>query len=219
MKLTKELYTPSEVAKIFRVSPDTIRVWIKDGVFAPDEVVTTPGGHRRIKRDAILRLLNERNVPVKRLTIVYAREESSSHQKENLQRQVETLIEWANRQGYKVDEVITDIASGMNFNRRGLKRLIELAEQGLVDTVIIAYKDRLARFAYDLIAWLLERNGAKIVVMNDIEDKPNSLQEIIDDFVAIIHYFAMKIYGARSYQKRIKKLKSCLLEETENETT
>lgn len=217
MKLTKALYTPSEVAKIFRVSPDTIRVWIKEGVFGPDEIVTTPGGHRRVKREAIFRLLNERNVPVKKFTVIYARE-SSSHQKESLQRQVDMLIEWANKQGYSVDEIITDIASGMNFNRRGLKRLIDLAEQGILDTVIIAYKDRLARFGYDLIAYILEKNQAKIVVVNSVEDKPNSLQEIVDDFVSIIHYFAMRIYGARSYHKRLKKLKSYLLEEDRNET-
>ena len=209
MKLTKELYRISEVAKIFNVSGDTVRNWIRNGILMPQDYNTTGGGHYRIKRDAILRLLNEHDKNIKRINVVYARE-SSSHQKESLNRQIESLVSWANSNGYKVEKIITDIASGMNFTRKGLRELISLSEQGIVDTVFISYKDRLARFGYELIQWLLEKNGAKIVVVNNIESPPNKLQEIIDDFVAIIHYFSMRIYGSRLYKQKSDKIKEVL---------
>jgi len=215
MKLTKELYLPSEVAKIFQVSPDTVREWIRTQKISPDEIVVTPGGHKRIKRSAIIRLLNEQKTPLKKITVVYARE-SSSHQKESLQRQIETLIEWANKQGYSVDQVIKDIGSGMNLQRKGFLKLIEMAEEGILDTIIIAYKDRLVRFGYDFFEWFFGKHGVKLVVMNQIDNPPNRLQEIIDDFISIIHYFAMRIYGARSY-KKISKLKQQLLKEIDDD--
>ena len=127
-----------------------------------------------------------------------------------MQRQVDSLIAWANSNGYRVDEVITDIASGMNFNRPGLHKLIKLAEKGELRYLIIAYKDRLARFGFEFIQWLLNKHGCEIIIVNQLEDKPNTQSEIIEDFVAIVHYFAMKLYGARSYKQKAKSIERCV---------
>ena len=210
MDLSKELYTTGEVANILRVSPDAIRAWIHEGKISPDDVVVLPSGHRRIKRSAVLKLLDKRGIDINKYVVVYARE-SSSHQKGSLNKQVQQLIEWANSNGLKVDKVITDIASSMNFKRKGLQELINLAESGNLAKVIIAYKDRLTRFGFDFFEWFFGKHGVEIVVVNSFaEDKPDSRQEIIDDFVAIIHYFTMRIYGSRHYKSKEKQLKELL---------
>ena len=215
MILNKELYTVSEVARIVGVSSDAVRLWINNGKINPENIVTLPSGHKRISRKGLSQILKLRNLPDKKLTIIYARE-SSSHQKDSLQRQIDILIEWANKNGISVDKVITDIASGMNFNRKGLHEIIDLAEKHLIDKLIISYKDRLARFGFEFFQWLLNKHGCEIIIVNEIDEKPDSRKEIIDDFVSIIHYFAMKLYGARSYKK--SRLEKCIDESIQNDT-
>jgi len=209
MELTKELYRPSEVAKLVQVSPDTIRYWIYEGKIPSEHVITLPSGHRRIRKTGVVELLQQKGIDTNKYTVVYARE-SSNHQKESLTRQVAQLIEWANTNGLKVDKVITDIASGMNFSRKGLREIVELAESGRLDKLIITHKDRLTRFGFDFFSWFFTKHGANLIVVNQLEEKPDSRQEIVDDFVAIIHYFTMRIYGSRHYKSRAKKLKEIL---------
>ena len=214
MKLTQEFFTPREVAEMIGVSPDTIRIWINNGTIPSEYVIRLRTGRIKITRQGVMNLLAQKGIDVEKKTVIYARE-SSHHQKDSLKKQVDALIDWANHNGYRVDEVITDLASGMNFNRPGLHKLIEMAEKGELKHVIIAYKDRLARFGFEFIQWLLNKHGCEIIIVNHLEDKPNSQSEIVEDMIAIIHYFAMKLYGARSYKRKAKSIEECILNETQ----
>jgi predicted site-specific integrase-resolvase len=211
MNLIKELYKTSEVAELLKVSPDTIRLWVNNQTLPSEYVKRLPSGRIRITRAGVLYLLKMKGYDTPKKTFIYARE-SSSHQKQSLERQIEYLTEWANANGYSVDEIVTDIASGMNFNRKGLQYIIEQAEKGILGTLIISYKDRLARFGFEFIQWLLNKHGCDIVIVNNIDDKPNSTQEIIEDMISIIHYFSMKLYGARHYKQKSKKIEECINE-------
>lgn len=129
-------------------------------------------------------------------TVCYARV-STAKQKQALDRQVE----WLSQQ-YPQAEVVRDIASGLNFKRKGLKTILERALSGEQLTVIVSYRDRLARFAFDLVEWIISRSGGKVVVLNKIDSSPQS--ELVSDLMAIITVFSARLRGLRNYRKKIK---------------
>ena len=97
---------------------------------------------------------------------------------------------------YPDHEVFTDVCSGINFRRKGLKALLELAFAGRLRVVRIAHRDRLCRFAYDLLEWLFEKHGAKIIVEAQHTDAPE--WQLADDVISIITVFGACLYGSRS---------------------
>jgi predicted site-specific integrase-resolvase len=133
-----------------------------------------------------------------RKNICYCRV-SSNKQKEDLQRQIEYM-----KNKYPNHEIISDIGSSLNMNRKGLAKLIDMAINGEINELVIAYKDRLARFGYDMIENLIIKySNGKIVTLNsDIEKTPS--EEISEDILAIMNVYVAKINGLRKYKKQIK---------------
>jgi len=133
-----------------------------------------------------------------RKNICYCRV-SSNKQKEDLQRQIEYM-----KNKYPNHEIISDIGSSLNMNRKGLVKLIDMAINGEINELVIAYKDRLARFGYDMIENLIIKySNGKIVTLNsDIEKTPS--EEISEDILAIMNVYVAKINGLRKYKKQIK---------------
>jgi predicted site-specific integrase-resolvase len=133
-----------------------------------------------------------------RKNICYCRV-SSNKQKEDLQRQIEYM-----KNKYPNHEIISDIGSSLNMNRNGLVKLIDMAINGEINELVIAYKDRLARFGYDMIENLIIKySNGKIVTLNsDIEKTPS--EEISEDILAIMNVYVAKINGLRKYKKQIK---------------
>ena len=132
--------------------------------------------------------------------MIYARV-SSTDQKEDLERQVNYLTNYATAKGYKVVEVLKDIASGLNTGRKGLLRLFKLVEGRSVDVVLITYKDRLTRFGFEYIEEFFSTVGVKIEVV--FGEEPKDTQELVEDLISIVTSFAGKIYGMRSHKKKI----------------
>jgi predicted site-specific integrase-resolvase len=106
------------------------------------------------------------------------------------------------REKYPHHEIITDIGSGLNFKRKGLLALLESAITGDCITLVVAHKDRLARFGFDLIKHIIERNGGKIVVQDSLVFSPE--QELTKDLLNIIHVFSCRMHGLRQYKKQVR---------------
>ena len=128
---------------------------------------------------------------------IYARV-STSKQKKDLQNQISYLRKFLVANGNTIDEnlVFSDIASGMNENRKGLNSLITSVIDGLVSKVVISNRDRLTRFGFGYLKSLFERYNCEIVEVNLTEDKTFE-EELTDDLIATIHHFSMKFYGKR----------------------
>ena len=107
---------------------------------------------------------------------------------------------------YPETEVIRDIGSGLNFKRKGLRTLLEWLMQSDKLQVVIAHRDRLARFGIDLIRYLIEQNGGELVVLDQTEHSPQ--EELTADLLAILHVFSCRMSGIRSYREKIKEDKS-----------
>jgi predicted site-specific integrase-resolvase len=108
-------------------------------------------------------------------------------------------------------KLFTETASGINENRKQLKKLLEMTEKGEVDVVLIEFKDRLARFGYQYIVQILESHGARVEVVTQLDSPKDATQELIEDMLAIVTCFSAKLYGQRSQQFK-KKVEQALKE-------
>ena len=138
------------------------------------------------------------------MNVIYCRV-SNTKQQADLKRQETILREYCVSNGIIPDKVISDIASGMNENRKGLHELIGLVKDGKVKTVYVSYKDRLTRFGFDYFVYLFNLFGTEIKVVN-LTSEEDFQQELTQDFISILHHFSMKLYSNR--RKELKKLKS-----------
>jgi putative resolvase len=184
----ERLYTLKEACLLLGLHPRTIQKWDKQGKI---RVVRTPGGRRRIPESEIRRLQGEKGI---RSIIGYARV-SSNTQKDDLKRQVEYLRQSG------VQEVITDIGSGLNEKRKGFLRLLDRVLHNEVDKVVILYEDRLTRFGFDTLKKVFEAHGTTIEVLNQTDVKPPQ-QELVEDLITIISHFSGKLYGMRSHKQK-----------------
>lgn len=181
------MYIPSRKAsEALGVHANTLRKWAKIGKIK--HIITT-SGQRKYDIDSYLRKTSER------VTICYCRV-SSYKQKDDLCRQVEFM-----REKYPNAEIIKDIGSGINFKRKGLKAILERAMLGDKLEIVVAHKDRLARFGFDLIRYLVERNGGKLVVLSQIVYSPED--ELTKDLLNILHVFSCRMHGLRNYKKQV----------------
>jgi len=124
---------------------------------------------------------------------------SSKKQADDLSRQIEYIKN--KRPEYASYIPISDIASGINFNRKGLVTILDAALQGTIGEIIIAHRDRLCRFGYDLIKLIIEKKGGKITVLDDEKNK-SSEQELSEDLLSIVHIYSCRQMGKRSYKTR-----------------
>ena len=189
-------------AKSLGVSIQTLRNWDKEGKLKPTYV--TENGYRYYSEDLLNKFRNIKNVnKIKKKNILYARVSTKS-QKDDLDRQVDNLKQYAYSKGYSF-EIITDIGSGINYKKEGLLKMINLVECGEVDRIIVLYKDRLIRFGYDLIEYICKLNDTKIEIVDN--STISKEQELTEDLIQIITVFANKLYGARS-KKTVNLIKS-----------
>jgi putative resolvase len=135
--------------------------------------------------------------------VLYARVSSGS-QRDDLERQVRALEEWARSNNIVEYEVLTDIGSGLNDDRRGFKKILKLATERRISKVVIAYPDRLTRFGFKTIGELLRPFGVEVVVLNHEDKDPR--EELVEDLTTIISHFAGKLYGmgSRKYEKVVE---------------
>lgn len=130
---------------------------------------------------------------------------SSQKQKEDLERQINFM-----KEKYPNYIIISDISSGLNFKRKGLMDIINMAIKNEIEEVVVTYKDRLARFGFDLIETILkEHSNAKIKILNKTEEKTTE-EELTEDIISIMNVYVAKINGLRKYKSQITNtIKEC----------
>ena len=146
--------------------------------------------------------------PKQKQNIIYARV-SSTKQADDLSRQIEIVKSYAISNGFKIDKVYKDIASGMNENRKEFNLMLREIFAGNVDKVFVSYKDRLTRFGFDYFKHIFEEFGTKIVVLDELEETNSDFQkELENDLISTIHNFSMKLYSNR--RKKLKEIEKLI---------
>ena len=136
-----------------------------------------------------------------RVAVVYGRV-SSHAQKADLQRQLEGLVQHATAEGYRVDRVFSDVGSGVNPTRRGLRMLFQhcYRYRGRITRIYITYPDRLARFSTSLLQWILQHLwGIELVCTrpDGTRGARGAEHELVEDLIAIIYSFSARLYRQR----------------------
>ena len=181
-----------EAAQALGVSITTLRRWEADGKLAAEH---TAGGHRRYDLTKLRPEMHHAAADAARQTIAYARV-SSHDQKADLERQKQLLERYCARQGWTFD-VIADLGSGMNYRKKGLKRLLDDVVEGRIGRLVITHKDRLLRFGAELVFAICEAKGVEVVILNQGEDATFE-EDLAKDVLEIITVFSARLYGSRS---------------------
>lgn len=189
----------NKVAKQLNKSAQTLRNWEKTGELIP--AYKTKSGYRYYTEEQINKLLGVEEK--ERVTIGYCRV-SSRKQQDDLERQIENMRNYLCTRGYKF-EIITDIGSGINYNKVGLNILIDKVIKGEVDKVVVLHKDRLLRFGFELLETLCKKYGTTIEIVDGTPKTEE--QELVEDLVQIITVFSCKLQG-----KRANKMKKVIAE-------
>ncbi|MGY5853920.1 MAG: IS607 family transposase [Candidatus Thorarchaeota archaeon] len=194
------MFSVSQAALRLGVCTKTIRRWDQRGLI---HCHRTPGGHRRITISEINRLLGNLhrellNSPTRRKCAVYAR--VSGHRQKtdgDLHRQLKTLTEECKKRFKTSPVVFTDIGLGLNMRRRGLRRLLTMAQRGVFHTLLITHRDRLARFGTELIERILRDYGVTVITLFEPQHQ-SPQEELVADMMALIASFSGRVYGLRA---------------------
>jgi predicted site-specific integrase-resolvase len=183
-------YIPNRKAQqILGVCAHTLRNWAKAGKI---RYIKTPSGQRLFDVSSIDQNTGRR--------ICYARV-SSKNQKEDLEKQIKFLKERCPEY-----DVLSDIGSGLNFKRKNFIAILDGIMSGDISELVVAHRDRLCRFGFELFARVAEQNNCKLVVLDETCLSPQD--ELVRDLISIIHVFSCRIYGLRKYTTKISKDKN-----------
>ena len=201
-------YSIGEFATKIGKTVQTLRNWDKNGTLKPSHV--TSGGTRYYSQEQLNHFLGLKSkTKLNKKTIGYCRV-SSHKQKDELERQIENVKTYMYEKGYQF-EIISDIGSGINYNKKGLNQLIDMITNSEVDKIVVLYKDRFVRFGFELIENLCHKYGTTIEVIDNTETTEE--QELVEDFIQIVTAFSCKFEG-----KRENKAKKMIKELLENDT-
>jgi predicted site-specific integrase-resolvase len=187
-------YVTNRVAQTtLNVSSRTLREWADRNLI---KSIRTPKGTRLYDVNEYINRFNKPHEEGKeQLSICYCRV-SSNGQKEDLKRQVSKMQE-----EFPNHKVITDIGSGINFKRQGLRTILELTFSRQLKEVVVSYRDRLCRFAFELLEWIFLQHGVKLLVLDsNVDSSTNS--ELAEDILAIVNVFNCRVNGKRKYKTK-----------------
>ena len=197
----EEYLSGSKASKVLGVHQRTLYQWDAKKII---ETIRTPGGKRlyNVKKylEETTKNIEENKEEIETIInkekIIYGRV-SSNNQKDDLERQIKILKKY-----YPKYTLIKDIGSGVNLNRRGLRKIIDLAIEGKIEEVVIVHKDRLCRFGYELIEDLIFKySNGKITIINEVENKEPK-EELVEDVLQIMNIFVAKMNGLRKYKDK-----------------
>ena len=195
-------YKVGEFAKLLNVTVKTLQNWDKQGTLKAYRTPTNQRFYTEEQLNQVLGLpINENQEEKTGLKIGYCRV-STHNQKNSLQNQEEFLRGYTNAKGVILDEVFTDIGSGINYNRKNFNKILELVEAGEVLEIYVTYKDRFVRFGFEWFNTFCEKHGAKIIILN--QPSTSSEQELAEDLLNIVTVFSARSQGLITYKKQLE---------------
>ena len=184
-----------EAKEILKVSDSTLRNYYKANKIT---VVSTGTGQFRYYKPSLYKLVGI-NLPIetqKKSAVCYARV-SSKKQSNDLERQLQFF-----REKYPNHELVYDIASGLNWDRKGLRSILERTMSGGISEVIIAHRDRLCRFGFELLEFIFKKNDVQLYVLN--KTTSDETTDLSEDIMSIIHVYSCRQMDTGRYSKETK---------------
>ena len=194
-------YKVGQFAKLLNVTVKTLQNWDKQGTLKAYRTPTNKRFYTEEQLNQVLNLSNSNQIEKQGLKIGYCRV-STHNSKNSLENQEEYLRNYTNAKGVILDDVFTDIGSGMNYNREHFNKILELVEAGEISEIYITYKDRFVRFGFDWFNTFCEKHGAKIIILNQPSTSPE--QELAEDLLNIATIFSVRNPSLITYKKQLE---------------
>jgi len=192
----ERLLRPKEACQRLGISYPTLARWVKEGKI---RAVRTAGGKYRIPESEVRRIAEGLPASKEVRAVIYAR--VSPSQRGDLEGQVQYLRQYCSSRGYRVVDMLSDVASGLKADRKGLLRLLEYVTNRQVDVVVVTYRDRLTRFGLEYLEYFFRQYGVRVEAA--LGDEPrDSHQELVEDMVEVVSSLAGRLYGVRSRRRR-----------------
>lgn len=188
----------SQYAKKMGVTYQTAHKWFKEGKI---------DGAYQLSTGTIV-IPEENEKPKRTKTIIYARVSSNEQRQTNLVTQAERLVDFCMANGWVVDDVVKEVGSGLNDNR---KQLVKLLKDPAVKRIVVEHRDRLTRFGFHYLEILAEMEGFEIVVVNKTLD--NDKNDLMSDFTAILTSFCARLYSKRRQKHKQEQLEKLLIDD------
>lgn len=194
-------YKVGQFAKLLNVTVKTLQNWDKQGTLKAYRTPTNQRFYTEEQLNQVLNLSNSNQIEKQGLKIGYCRV-STHNSKNSLENQEEYLRNYTNAKGVILDDVFTDIGSGMNYNREHFNKILELVEAGEISEIYITYKDRFVRFGFDWFNTFCEKHGTKIIILNQPSTSPE--QELAEDLLNIATIFSVRNPSLITYKKQLE---------------
>lgn len=191
--------TAKDVLRTLQITRPTLTKYVKEGKL---KVTIKGNGRYDYDADSVYKMLNK---DVERKTYLYARV-STSKQKKDLENQIQLLKNFCFQNGYVINGIYQDVASGISFDKR--EQFFDMLDDilaGKVNKLIITYKDRLSRVGFELFAYVFKKYGCEIVVISEVGSEKLDSQEISEEIISLLHCYSMKLYSSRK-AKKIKEI-------------
>ena len=178
-----------EVLNLLQISRKTLHVYAHDGRI---RYTVMPNKRYDYNEEDVYKILNKN---VKRKTVLYARV-STHKQKNDLQNQIDQMKQWCFMNGYTINAIYSDIASGISFEKRkGFFEMLDEIMNNKVEKVVITYKDRLSRVGFELFSYLFRKYRTEIVIISEIGSTKLDSEEVFEEIISMIHCYSMKMYS------------------------
>ena len=170
-----------EVLNLLQISRKTLHVYAHNGRI---RYTVMPNKRYDYSEEDVYKILNK---DVKRKTVLYARV-STHKQKNDLQNQIDQMKQWCFMNGFTINAIYSDIASGISFDKRkGFFDMIDEIMNNKVEKVVVTYKDRLSRVGFELFSYLFRKFRTEIVVISEIGDTKLDSEEVFEEIVSMLH--------------------------------
>ena len=193
-ELTKEYYKTGELAKMIGKQTRTVQSYCTRGEI---NSIIIPSGKRIISKDEVIKYLKKSNLLYEddnKIDLIYARVSTNKQKNRgDLDRQIEYITREIITKNPKNLKIFSEVGSGLNDNRKELKKLLDMVMNDEIDRIFILYKDRLTRFGFNYLEQICNKFGTEIIViLEEIQE------ELAEDIISIIHSFSSKLYGMRN---------------------
>jgi len=180
-----------EVLNLLQISRKTLHVYAMNGRI---KYTVMPNKMYDYNEEDVYKILNK---DVKRKTVLYARV-STRKQKKELQNQIDQMKQWCFMNGYTINAIYSDIASGISFEKRkGFFEMLDEVMNNKIEKVVITYKDRLSRAGFELFSYLFRKFRTEIVVISEVGSTKLDSEEVFVEIGSMQHFYSMKMYSKR----------------------
>ena len=198
-ELIKEYYKTGELAKMIGKQTRTVQSYCTRGEI---NSIIIPSGKRIISKDEVIKYLKKSNLLYEddnKIDLIYARVSTNKQKNRgDLERQIEYITREIITKNPKNLKIFSEVGSGLNDNRKELKKLLDMVMNDEIDRIFILHKDRLTRLGFNFLEQICNKFGTEIIVISEEIQEKSIQEELAEDIISIIHSFSGKLYGMRN---------------------